>query len=108
MSKHVQQAFNISINEAVNYQKNNNNKRAEYSVSIFTFILCLLIILTKRNVKRTEEHINDVPNACNAKMILHADDFISFYGDSDIQMLKDKTENEFYEIEERTKINKYH
>ena len=75
-------------------------------MSIFTFILCFLIILTKRNVKRTEEHINDLPNACNAKMILYADDFISFYGDSDIQMLKDKTENEFYKIEERTKINK--
>ena len=45
-------------------------------------------------------YINDWPNTCNFKMMLHVDDTVMLCDDSDIQRLKNKTENEFYKIEE--------
>ena len=51
-------------------------------------------------------YINDLPNTCNAKMMLFANDSVMVCDDSDIQRLKSKTEKEFYIIEEWTKINK--
>ena len=51
-------------------------------------------------------YINDLPNACNAKMMLYAEDSVMVCDDNDIQRLKSNTEKEFYKIEEWTKINK--
>ena len=51
-------------------------------------------------------YINELPNACNAKAILHADDSVLLYEDNDIQKLKLKAETEFRDIEIWTKFNK--
>ena len=51
-------------------------------------------------------YMNDLPNVCNAKMMLYADDSVMVCDDGDVQRLKSKAEKEFYKIEEWTKINK--
>ena len=38
-------------------------------------------------------YINDLPNACNAKMMLYANDFAMLCDDCDTKRLKNKTEN---------------
>ena len=45
-------------------------------------------------------YINDLPNTCISKMMLYVNDFVMLCDDNDIQRLKNKTENEFYTIEE--------
>ena len=51
-------------------------------------------------------YINNLPDACNAKTILYADDSLLLCEDNDIQKLKLKTETEFRNIEVWTKFNK--
>ena len=39
-------------------------------------------------------------------MMLYTDDYVMLYDDSDMQRFTNKTENDFYKIEEWTKTNK--
>ena len=51
-------------------------------------------------------YINDLPNACDTKIILYADDSVLLCADNDIDKLKLKTETEFHNIETWTNLNK--
>ena len=51
-------------------------------------------------------YINDLPNACDTKFILYADDSVLLCADNDIDKLKLKTEIEFHNIETWTNLNK--